>query len=157
MYMNKYVAGLLAGFIATVVLSMMMAVKSLMGLMPDLNVIAMLSHMAHAKMSMPAGPVTGWVLHFMIGTVAWGLAFAALYARIPGSKSWQKGILFGIGAWVLMMVGPMPMAGAGLFGLNLGIAAPVMTLMLHILFGAVLGASYSHLRQQRKAHGLQSA
>lgn len=31
-----------------------------------------------------------------------------------------------------MMV--MPMAGAGFFGLGLGIAAPTMTLMLHIMF-----------------------
>lgn len=153
--MNKYVAGLAAGFIATVVLSMMMVAKAQMGLMPDLNVIAMLSHMAHAKMSMPDSPVTGWILHFMIGTVAWGLAFAALFERIPGAKAWQKGIVFGVGAWVLMMVGPMSMAGAGLFGLNLGMAAPIMTLMLHILFGVVLGASYALL--QRKAHVLQSA
>ena len=153
--MNKYVAGLAAGFIATVVLSMMMVAKAQMGLMPDLNVIAMLSRMAHAKMSLPASPVTGWVLHFMIGTVAWGLAFATLFHRIPGTKAWQKGILFAIGAWVLMMVGPMPMAGAGLFGSHLGMAAPVMTLMLHILFGAVLGASYALL--QRKTHVFQSA
>lgn len=153
--MNKYVAGLVAGFIATVVLSMTMVAKAAMGLMPDLNVIAMLSHMAHAKMSMPAGPVTGWLLHFTIGTVAWGLAFAAFFGRIPGKTGWQKGILFGVGAWVLMMFGPMPMAGAGLFGLKLGIAAPIMTLMLHMLFGAVLGATYALL--QRKVHELQSA
>lgn len=153
--MNKYVAGIAAGFIATLVLSMMMVAKSMLGLMPDLNVISMLSHMAHEKMSMPASPITGWLLHFMIGTVAWGPAFAALYTLIPGGKAWQKGILFGIGAWVLMMVGPMPMAGAGLFGLHLGVAAPVMTLMLHILFGAVLGATYALL--QRKLHVLQSA
>jgi len=36
----------------------------------------------------------------------------------------------------------MPMAGAGVFGLDLGMAAPVMTLMLHLVFGAVLGAVY---------------
>ncbi len=157
MNMNKYVAGLLAGFIATVVLSMMMIAKALMGLMPDLNVIAMLSHMAHAKMSMPASPVTGWLLHFMIGTVAWGLAFAALFDRIPGASCLAE--RHPVRYWCLGADDGRAHAHGGrrLFGLNLGIAAPVMTLMLHILFGAVLGASYSYLRLQRKAHGLQSA
>jgi hypothetical protein len=41
-----------------------------------------------------------------------------------------------------MMIVMMPMAGAGFFGQVLGIAAPVMTLMLHLVFGAVLGAVY---------------
>lgn len=43
--MQKIVAGLVAGFIATVVLSVMMVAKSMMGIMPELDVIAMLSTM----------------------------------------------------------------------------------------------------------------
>lgn len=39
----------------------------------------------------------------------------------------------------------MPMAGAGIFGLNLGMMAPVMTLVLHLIYGAVLGAVYAAL------------
>jgi hypothetical protein len=45
-----------------------------------------------------------------------------------------------------MMVVVIPMAGAGLFsmnlGANLGIMAPIMTFVLHLVFGAVLGAVY---------------
>jgi hypothetical protein len=55
----------------------------------------------------------------------------------------------------MMMVAVMPMAGAGFFGMNLGIAAPVMTLMLHIIFGAVLGGVYGAL--QGREHGHQHA
>jgi hypothetical protein len=47
-----------------------------------------------------------------------------------------------VAAWLGMMIIVMPMAGAGLFGMNLGIMAPVMTLVLHVVFGAVLGAVY---------------
>jgi hypothetical protein len=36
----------------------------------------------------------------------------------------------------------MPMAGAGLFGMNMGVMAPMMTLVLHLIFGAVLGWVY---------------
>lgn len=36
----------------------------------------------------------------------------------------------------------MPMTGAGIFGMNSGIMAPMMTFVLHIAFGAVLGGVY---------------
>lgn len=130
--------GFLAGFAATIVLSIFMMMKDMMGMMPEMNVIAMLT-----KMSGASTPAMGWLMHFMIGTVVWGGLFALLQDRIPGSNTVIRGILFGIGAWVLMMVMVMPMAGAGLFGMNFGMAAPVMTLMLHMIFGATLGAVYS--------------
>lgn len=44
--------------------------------------------------------------------------------------------------WLIMMIAMMPMAGAGLFGMGIGVAAPAMTLMLHLIFGAVLGAIF---------------
>ena len=149
--MNRYTAGIVSGFVATVVLSIMMVIKAAAGLMPHLNVIAMLAGMAHQKFGMPASPLVGWVLHLFIGTVVWGLAFAALYKVIPGTKPWLKGVLFAIGAWLLMMIGPMPMAGAGLFGLKLGMPAPIMTLVLHILYGVVLGLVYQKLRSRPSA------
>jgi len=37
----------------------------------------------------------------------------------------------------------MPMMGAGLFAQNMGMKAPIMTLMLHLIFGAVLGFSFN--------------
>lgn len=131
--------GLIAGFTATVVMSAMMLMKQSMGIMPQLNPIAMLTEMAGAST-----PVVGWVLHFMIGTVMWGILFALLASRLTGAM-WLRGVLFGIGAWLLMMVMVMPMAGAGFFGLSMGIAAPILTLMMHIVFGAVLGGVYRAL------------
>ena len=38
------------------------------------------------------------------------------------------------------------MAGAGLFGMNMGILAPMMALALHLIFGAVLGWVYGRSR-----------
>ena len=134
--MQNIKAGLVAGFIATVVLSVLMMAKTMMGVMPELDVVAMLSAM------MGAPTLMGWVGHFMIGTLAWGGGFAILYNVIPGSGAVIKGVVFGIAAWLGMMVMVMPMAGAGLFGMTFGIMAPMMTLVLHIIFGAVLGAVY---------------
>ena len=124
--------GILGGLIATVVLSAIMMMKDAMGVMPQLNIIQMLATM------MGVSTTIGWVVHFMIGGV-WGLLFALAYRVVPGSSQVRKGIVFGIGAWFMMMVAVMPMAGAGLFGMAMGMMAPVMTLMLHIIFGAVLG------------------
>lgn len=139
-------AGLISGFIATVVLSILMVAKTKMGVMPDLNAIKMLAGMMGGSLAM------GWAAHFMIGTVIWGGLFAVLVDILPGSIMFSA-ILFSIGAW-LMMMGPMPMAGAGLFGLQLGMMAPVATLMLHIIWGVVLGLSYSRLEYQPVAfHG----
>ena len=129
---------MLAAFVATVVLSILMVLKAMMGIMPDLDIAAMLSKM----MGAPDTPLLGWVGHFMIGTVGYGIVFALLAGKLPGSLVVQ-GVIVGILGWLVMMVVVMPMAGAGLFGLNFGIMAPVMTLMLHVIFGAVLGWMYS--------------
>jgi hypothetical protein len=63
--MNNIVKGVIAGFAATVVLSLLMMMKSAMGLMPELDIIAMLSAM------MGSGLAMGWVAHFMIGSIVW--------------------------------------------------------------------------------------
>ena len=143
--MNNVGKSMLAGFVATVVLSVLMVIKMMMGVMPDLNAIKMMTTMAHGMMGMPAVPIVGWMMHFMIGTVLWGVLFALIGKSLPGGGYVSKGLSFGVLAWVLMMVMVMPMAGTGFFGLSLGMMAPVMTLMLHLVYGAVLGGVYSKL------------
>lgn len=138
--MNTLLKGVVAGLVATVVLSMIMYVKGLMGVMPELNVIVMLADMMKSSATM------AWVGHFMIGAVVWGALFALSVEKLPGSSNLMKGVVFGVGAWLLMMIAVMPMAGAGAFGMKLGMMAPLMTLMLHIIFGAVLGGVFGKLQ-----------
>lgn len=137
--------GVIAGFVATLVLSVLMVMKAMMGVMPQMNAIAMLAGMAHRWMGTPMLPLVGWGLHFMIGSLLWGGLFAGLVKAIPGRSPLAKGLIFATAAWLLMMVLVMPMAGAGLFGLHLGFGAPVATLMLHAVYGAVLGVVYGRL------------
>lgn len=97
-------------------------------------------------------------MHFMIGIV-WGIAFA-LTSRMSPGPFWLRGMLLSIAPWLIMMVVMMPMAGAGFFGLALGMAAPVVTLVLHLVFGAELGAVYgvpytvSHRHDWRRMPGI---
>lgn len=127
--------GLLAGLAATIVLSGIMLMKQAMGVMPHLNAIAMISHMLGAPLAV------GWIMHFMIGTVFWGLLYAWLNPLLAGPQ-WLRGAEFATGAWLVMMIMLMPMAGAGAFGLKMGMMAPVATLMLHWIYGIVLGWVY---------------
>jgi uncharacterized membrane protein YagU involved in acid resistance len=142
---NRIYKGIFAGFIATVALSALMILKTEVGMSPQMNAIKMLSSMAHGFMGTPAIPVVGWLLHFIIGSILWGILFAILFKRIPGQTPAIKGLIFGTAAWLLMMIMVMPMAGAGLFGIHLGIGASIATLVLHWIFGAVLGSMYGKL------------
>lgn len=133
--MGKIGAGIVAGLVATIVLSILMLIKGAAGLMPNLNVIQMLSGMMNAPM------LAGWVAHFVIGALLWGIGFAVLQKTLPGNYA-LKGVLFALGAWLVMMIVVMPMAGAGLFAANMGPMAAVMTGVLHVIFGFVLGWTY---------------
>ena len=135
----KYLGrAMMAGFIATLVLSALMVMKAMMGIMPGLDLPRMIAGM----MGRPDTPAVGWLVHFMIGTVGYGAALALLDDHLPGNSHVVHGILLAIGGWRIMMVMLMPMAGAGFFGMTMGIMAPMMTLVLHLIFGAVLGWYY---------------
>jgi uncharacterized membrane protein YagU involved in acid resistance len=120
-------AGLIAGFIATVVLSILMIAKSSVGLIPQLNPIEDIVHVTDRLTGMTLPLPFGWVGHFAIGTVAWGIIYAALQASLPGAPV-VKGLIFGALAWLAMMIIFEPLAGDGLFALSLGPQATVARL-----------------------------
>ncbi len=136
--MNKIASGVIAGLVATIVLSVMMVIKGKMGVMPELNIISMLAGM------MGASAIVGWLIHFMVG-LGYGVAFSQINGLLPGSYV-VKGIIIGILGWLVMMLMLMPMMGVGMFAMNMGMMAPVMTLVLHIIFGIVLGLVYKSLQ-----------
>lgn len=143
--LSAIIKGVFAGFIGTLVLTGLMFLKKNMGIMPALDPVHMMSTMAAEKMGAEVNLMIGWIMHFVVGSVAWGGAFAIINGVLPGRSQAIKGIVLGVGAWLLMMIGPMPMSGAGLFGLSMGVMAPVMTLVFHIVFGAVMGIVFSKL------------
>ncbi|MEO8599694.1 MAG: DUF6789 family protein [bacterium] len=54
---------------------------------------------------------------------------------------------------LIMIVILMPMAGAGLFWMKMGIMAAAMTLVLHLIFGAVLGWVYGRSAAPQSSNG----
>lgn len=138
--MSNIWKGLLAGLAATLVLSALMVMKTMMGVMPELDLPKMIAGM----MGSADTPMLGWAVHFMIGIVGYGLGMAFLNERLPGGSPTVHGVIIGVVGWLLMVM-VMPMVGAGLFGMNIGLMAPMMTLVLHLVFGAVLGWVYGKL------------
>jgi uncharacterized membrane protein YagU involved in acid resistance len=138
---KTYINGIMAGLAATIVLSVLMIIKAKMGVMPDVNVIAMLAH------QMNGGPAIGWLAHFMIGALFYGVIYSAVFSKLPLPNSAARGAALGVAGWVVMMIAVMPMMGAGVFGLGLpsGMLVPIVTLMLHLIYGVVLGSVYRRL------------
>lgn len=125
------------GFISTIVISLFMIIKIKADIMPQLNPIKILAMISHNMLGMPLNPLIGWIVNFII----WGIAFFILYNKLPGFPV-VKRISFGVIAWLLMMFIPMPMSGEGLFELKLGMMAPIIILVLHIIYGAVIDFTY---------------
>jgi hypothetical protein len=130
---------MLAGLIATLVLSGILILKGHLGLWPEVNFIRLLVNLGSIQL------VAAWMDHFIVGVVVWGLLFGAFDALWENGAYWLKGLIFGVFAWLMMMVLFMPLAKAGLFGSRIGLEAPLVTLIYHLVYGAVLGATYGLL------------
>ena len=132
-----------AGLSATIILTIFMLINRGAHIVPQADPIQALVKVSTLWLGSPLAPWVGWAEHFFIGTVAWGIAYPLLEPMLAGA-SWMRGILFAIGAWILMMVLLMPPAGAGWFGAALGAGVPLSALVMHIMYGFCLGAFYTH-------------
>lgn len=144
--MDKIGKGIVAGFLATFALSVV------------LDPMAMI-----ARTTGLLSPTLGWTLHFLIGSVIWGAGFALVHDLLRG-PSWVRGIAFGLVSWVVVVVAIIPLTRLALFGAELSLAASVAMLLVHMIYGAVLGGIYGALiapdaeaepHHQTRAHDLR--
>ncbi|HEV8637936.1 MAG TPA: DUF6789 family protein [Chloroflexota bacterium] len=84
------------------------------------------------------------LLHFGVG-IALGLVYAAFVEPRLEGPGWRRGLVFSLIPWVLSLVFFLPLVGGGLFGLGLGAGPlPILgNLILHLVYGAVLGWVYA--------------
>lgn len=84
------------------------------------------------------------LVHLSVGMI-WALVYVLFFEqRLPG-PGWQRGALFALGPWILSLVVFLPLVGGGLLGLAIG-AGPlpiVGNLVLHLVYGVVLGEMYA--------------
>jgi hypothetical protein len=141
---------LLSGFVATVAMSAALAaaygIANALGDRSGNRVEEWLYSLSHNRITERANDS----LVLAIGlNLALGLVFALIYGmiehRIPGRAGWQKGMLFSLPLWLISIVVFFPIMDAGLFGVDLdaGPLAILGNLVLHLFYGATLGALYA--------------
>lgn len=85
----------------------------------------------------------------MIANLLFGLVWALTYARFVDQQAaapgWKSGAMFSIVPWLLSITLFFPVAGAGFLGsaLDAGPLPVLGNLVLHLVFGAVLGSMYA--------------
>ena len=119
--------GIIAGFMATLILSV---------LIEPMTTIARMAEVLPRAFAP--------ILHFFVGSFVWGAGFALLHPLLRG-PSWLRGLIFGALAWLVVMVFVMPLARTGLFGIKLGFAAPAVMMLVHLVYGVMLGVFFSIL------------
>jgi membrane associated rhomboid family serine protease len=145
--MSRVQKGLVAGFAATAVVSVVEAINMSVGhwavAFPQLLAVILQS---------PDTPAVGWAGHLVAGVVL-GALFGVLYPRLPTDTPESKGILFAVGAFVLMGLVIAPIGGAGMFFMRAGFGSLAWMVASHAVFGIVLGSVYGRLverdRRQR--------
>jgi hypothetical protein len=115
------------------------AVFTLMGMFVAPNVIGQPMDVAALMAPMLGGSHTlGVIAHFVIGTIAFPIAYLLFGANNLPGPGWLRGALFLIPVYLVAMIVVMPILGQGLFfG---GGPKAVVALAGHLVFGLVMGA-----------------
>lgn len=129
-------SGILAGFAATCVASVIMLMNNAIGKIPDLHIPQTLSVM----LGEPDHIMVGGITFFITGTFLFGIMYSLIAPRLPVRSNPIKGLLFGFAIWLGLMLIVMPLAGAGFFAVNRGAIAPAAVLLLTLVYGMVLAA-----------------
>lgn len=143
--MSRVQKGLVAGFAATLAVSLLEIVNLIAG--PWVNGFP---RILSVMLQTPDLPIVGWIAHFVAGTVLLGGLFGAICPRLPTDTPETKGIVFAIGALLVMLMTVAPLAGLGMFGARAGLNSLLWLLVTHAVFGIVLGNVYARLVEREK-------
>lgn len=149
---------IVAGLVATTVMTVLMYMGSIMGIRMDMPLMLGSMFMKPGA----AARAVGLVAHFMAGTVFF-IVYAVLFDAFGLSSSlagWGAlfGAVHGLGSGMMMtMMGTVhprmatnagnvssdELLAPGIFGVNYGTMAPIGIIALHVVFGVVAGAVYA--------------
>lgn len=148
---------ILAGFIATALMTIAMYAGKIMGLSMDMpRAVGLMFVDEYHKPRDIYG--LGFAVHFALG-ILFGIVYALLFhlfgagTDISATAAWGialgalQGLALGAALGFMPAVHPRVGEGAvisppGFFGRNYGVSMPVGLVVLHIIFGAVVGVVY---------------
>lgn len=133
------------GVWATVVMSIPMLIGQASGLSPmpaPVPVAGVQLGLGAVGLALPKPAVLllGLGSHLAYGAIWGAIGWAVLRIDSP-----VEGVAFGVGLWVLMGLAVLPVLGWGPFGVAVAVPIAVMTLVLHVIYGASLGAAYGRI------------
>jgi hypothetical protein len=132
--------GALAGLIATIPVAFLAVVKQVLDLIPQLNLIGILTGLT----SIPWNGA-GWLALFVVGALL-GVGFAALDSHVSDTTTvgeMLRGAFYGFLLAVILMVILIPLYGqVGTLGFALGLVGTC------IVFGAVMGIAYERMKPE---------
>lgn len=82
----------------------------------------------------------GMALHLLIGTFLIPLGYFAMYTWLRG-RPWMKGLLYGVGVWIVAEAVVAPITGGGFFHTALGGGMIILASLIgHLVYGLLLGS-----------------
>jgi hypothetical protein len=152
--MSRVQKGLIAGLAATVAVSVLEAANLYFG-----PWTASFPRLLSVMLQTPDLMVVGWIAHFIVGTLILGPLFGILCPRLPTDTPESKGILFAVGAFVVMGLTVAPLVGVlggrpvGIFFMQAGFGTLAWMIATHAVYGIVLGSVYGRLvDRDKRAH-----
>jgi hypothetical protein len=143
---NHFVLALLAGFVASVAMVMafaaaFVAAVVLGGLPVPLLATWFRGLTSNALIDVAQPNLYAATAIFFVGGVIWALLYGLVFEPRLSGPAWKRGVKFAMVPWLFSLIVFLPVIGGGFLGLGLG-AGPlpvVGNLILHVVYGAVLG------------------
>jgi hypothetical protein len=133
--------GMTAGLAGAGASGLVAVIATTGGLAPDFNPPALLERL----LGVPVAPVVGWAAHLLVYGVALGLLFGALGRKLSDLGYALSGLFFALFTYGAAGLVFLPIAGGGVFGMDLGYSTVPVLLIAHLAFGLTLGGVYARL------------
>jgi len=144
----------LAGLIATIVMSIVQAMAPIMRF-PGMDIAAMVGSMLGGSLA------AGWIVHLMMGTILWASVYAYFVEPRLGGAAWVRGLTYGFLLAAFVLIIGFPLVGAmfssltpkpGFLGIGMGGAMGTTGVVVgHLVYGLVLGAVYGQPASERQS------
>ncbi|SFS50677.1 hypothetical protein SAMN05192570_1731 [Brevundimonas viscosa] len=147
--MSRVQKGLIAGLAATIAVSILEIANLMLG-----PWAVSFPRLLSVMLQTPDTMAVGWIAHAVVGTLVLGPLFGVICPRLPTDTPESKGILFAVGAFILMSLTVAPLAGVGMFFMRAGFGTLAWMIATHAVYGIVLGNVYARLveRERRRGH-----
>ena len=155
---------IMAGFVATLVMTLLIYAAPLLG-MPKIDFAALLGSLFAAPgQGLEAAPTPApgtdlwWIgmgIQFLNGSLIFPLIYAYVLYPILSGAPWWKGFQWGLILWVLSQIMIMPLLGLGFFSARVAqpMLAVIGSFIGHAVYGILLGAlagPQTPVRQRRR-------